>query len=142
MNQATAVGQKWFAAVEAGDIDRMAEMLADDVDFQIPGGQFGRREDAVEALRPFTTAFSDTSFTIDRWIEQEDVSVAEGIYRATHTDVLPTPMGDVPPSGNTVSLPFVSIFGEREGRVALQHAYWDNATFMMQIGAMPGPDAG
>ncbi|SRR6266545_3480747 len=139
MNQATAVGQKWFNLVQKGDGEAIRELIADDVDFMTPAGQLGNPQDVADFAMGYHTGFPDAKFRVERWIEEEDVSVAEAVYTGTHTGTLGTPMGDVAPTGRSVTIPFVSIFGEREGQIAFSHHYWDNAGFMTQLGLMPEP---
>jgi len=142
VNQATAVGERWFKAIEKGDADTLRQIVADDIDFLTPAGQLGAPQDVIDFVMGYNTAFPDSKFTIDRWIEQEDVSVGEGTYSGTHTGVLSTPMGVIPPTGKGIAVPFVTIFGERGSQVAFCHNYYDNVGFMTQLGLMPEPGQG
>ena len=44
----------------------------------------------------------------------------------------------IPASGRSFSLPFVDLFQARDGKIVAHRIYWDNATLMAQLGAMPG----
>ena len=48
-------------------------------------------------------------------------------------------MGEVPPTGRSIDLPFTTVFQARDGKLTAHRAYWDNVGFMAQLGLMPGP---
>jgi carboxymethylenebutenolidase len=51
-----------------------------------------------------------------------------------------TAAGEMPATGRTVSLPFVTAFQVRGDRITQHHAYWDQMTFLVQLGLVPeGP---
>jgi predicted ester cyclase len=85
-------------------------------------------------------ALPDAAFEIDRWVEEDDAAVAVGRYTGTHTGPLVGPMGEIPATGRAVDVPFATMFEARDGQISAHRAYWDNATFMMQLGLMPRPD--
>ena len=39
-----------------------------------------------------------------------DTAIIEGVFTARHTGPMPTPDGQIPPTGNTVSFPFSCFF--------------------------------
>jgi ketosteroid isomerase-like protein len=45
---------------------------------------------------------------------------------------------ELPPTGKTVEIPWVSILAVRDGNVASERDYFDQAAFMGQVGLMPG----
>ena len=49
---------------------------------------------------------------------------------------MPTPDGQIPPTGNTVSFPFSCFFRVRDSRCASYHIYYDNMALMAQLGAL------
>ena len=103
---------------------------------------FGRREgrEAIGAfLEEGDKPFSDITMETLQLVEEGDTVVAEWVWRATHTGPLPLPDGsEIPPTGKTVELPGVSVMTVREGKVAEQRDYFDNAAMMTQLGLMPG----
>ena len=47
-----------------------------------------------------------------------DTAVEEGTFTGTHTGVLHGPMGDVPPTGRSVRLPYIQVLRFRDGKHA------------------------
>ena len=45
----------------------------------------------------------------------------------------------VPPTNRRVEIPFVAIVKFREGKVAHEHIYWDQASVLKQIGLLTDP---
>ncbi|MGH9185900.1 MAG: ester cyclase [Acidimicrobiales bacterium] len=62
----------------------------------------------------------------------------ELIARFTHTRELPFILPGVEPTGRSVELPMVAVIGFRDGKIASEHLYWDQASVLCQIGLL-GP---
>jgi len=73
-----------------------------------------------------------------RSFEDGDTIIVEGVYSGTQSGDLAGPGGTIPASGRTFSLPYVDFIQARGGKIISHRMYWDNATFMAQLGAMPG----
>ncbi|MDP9343499.1 MAG: ester cyclase [Actinomycetota bacterium] len=136
------LGERWFDTVRGGDVDAIAAMLTDDVDFYTPAGSVRGPQEAAALLHGFAVAMPDAGFNIRQWIEEGNSAAAEGSYTGTHTGPLAGPMGEVPATGRSVDVPFTTVFEVRDGKISAHRAYWDNATFMMQLGLMPPPGGG
>jgi predicted ester cyclase len=55
----------------------------------------------------------------------------------THMGPFRVPAGEIPPSGNKVTLRFATVKEIKEGKLVSEHLYFDQLEFMQQIGAMP-----
>jgi predicted ester cyclase len=112
------------------------------VDFSTPAGDVANPAVAAEVASGLAQAFPDALFQVDRWVDSGDVAVAEGTYSGTHTGPLQTPDGAVEATGLSVRIPFAMLFRVEGDLIAVLHAYWDQATFMRQLGltssATPG----
>ena len=139
MGEVREIGERWFETVQGGDGDAIAAMLTDDIDFYTPAGPVSTPQEAAGYIKGFAVAMPDAGFRIDRWIEQGEQGVAIGRYTGTHTGPLAGPMGEIPATGRSVDVPFATEFAIRDGRLSRHRAYWDNGTFMMQLGLMPPP---
>jgi steroid delta-isomerase-like uncharacterized protein len=139
MGEVQELGERWFETVRGGDVDAIAAMLTDDVDFYTPMGAISSAREAAGYLKGFAVAMPNAAFEIDRWIEEADAAVAVGRYTGTHTGPLAGPMGETPATGRSVDVPFATVFEARGGKLSMHRAYWDNATFMLQLGLMPPP---
>jgi steroid delta-isomerase-like uncharacterized protein len=139
MGEAQELGQRWFETVKLGDPDAVQAIVADDIDFLAAGQPLTDREQIAGFVSGYKTAFSDMDFVIRSWVEQGDTAVAEGSFTGTHDGPMQSPMGEVPPTGRSVDLPFTTVFQARDGKLTAHRAYWDNGAFMMQLGLMPPP---
>jgi carboxymethylenebutenolidase len=78
----------------------------------------------------------DTSLTpISRTVGQEQL-VDEMIFAFTHSQEMPWMLPGVPPTHRRVEIPLVAIVGFRDGKLAHEHIYWDQASVLKQIGLL------
>ena len=79
----------------------------------------------------------DTTLTaVSRTIGQDQL-VDEMIFSFTHTQEMPWMLPGVPPTNRRVEIPLVAIVKFREGKLAHEHIYWDQASVLKQIGLLP-----
>jgi carboxymethylenebutenolidase len=64
----------------------------------------------------------------------EDQLVDEMVFKFTHTISMDWMLPGVPPTGKRVEVPLVAIVRFREGKLAHEHIYWDQASVLVQIG--------
>ena len=62
--------------------------------------------------------------------------VDELIFKFTHTETMDWMMPCIEPTGRRVEVPLVAIIGFKDGRVAHEHIYWDQASVLVQIGLL------
>ena len=65
-----------------------------------------------------------------------DQLVDEVIFRFTHTETIDWMLPGIAPTGRTVEVPLVAIVQFRDGKVAHEHIYWDQASVLVQIGRL------
>ena len=65
-----------------------------------------------------------------------DQIVDEMIIRFTHTSEIDWLLPGVAPTGRKVEVPLVAIVHFRDGKVAHEHIYWDQASVLVQIGKL------
>jgi len=70
----------------------------------------------------------------------EDQLVDEMIFSFTHTQEMPWMLPGVRPTYRHVEVPLVVIVHFREGKLAHEHIYWDQASVLKQIGLLTDPD--
>jgi hypothetical protein len=68
--------------------------------------------------------------------EGVDQIVDEMIVSFRHTQVVPWMLPGVPPTNKMVNIALVSIVAIRGGKLAHEHVYWDQASVLVQIGAL------
>jgi carboxymethylenebutenolidase len=66
----------------------------------------------------------------------EDQLVDEMIFKFTHTIRMDWMLPGVAPTGKPVEVPLVAIVRFREGKLAHEHIYWDQASVLIQIGLL------
>src|SRR3989454_7045004 len=64
----------------------------------------------------------------------EDQLVDEMVFKFTHTIPMDWMLPGVPPTGKRVEVPLVAIIRFRDGKLAHEHIYWDQASVLVQIG--------
>ncbi len=65
-----------------------------------------------------------------------DSVVDEMIFRFTHTSSIDWMLPGIAPTGRTVEVPLVAIVQFRDGKVAHEHIYWDQASVLVQVGLL------
>jgi carboxymethylenebutenolidase len=70
----------------------------------------------------------------------EDQLVDEMIFSFTHTQEMPWMLPGIPPTNRRVEIPLVAIVKFRDGKLAHEHIYWDQASVLKQIGLLTDPE--
>jgi len=86
--------------------------------------------DFIPAMPP-DTALTPVSRTIG-----ENQLVDEMIFSFTHTREVPWMLPGVPPTNRRVEVPLVAVVGFRDGKLAHERIYWDQASVLKQIGLL------
>jgi carboxymethylenebutenolidase len=92
---------------------------------------YGR--DFIPCMPPDTT-LTPVSRTIG-----EDQLVDEMIFSFTHTVEMPWMLPGIAPTHRRVEVPLVAIVGFRDGKLASERIYWDQASVLKQIGLLDDP---
>jgi carboxymethylenebutenolidase len=98
-----------------------------------------------EALRRFyqedfiSPMPADTSIQLVARTLGQDRLVDEIIFSFTHTAEMPWMLPGVPPTGRWVEVPLVVVVGFRDGKLAHERIYWDQASVLKQIGLLTDP---
>lgn len=90
-------------------------------------------EDFIPRMPPDTT-LTPVSRTVG-----EDQLVDEMIFSFTHTQEMPWMLPGVAPTNKRVEVPLVAIVHFRDGKLAHEHIYWDQASVLKQIGLLSDP---
>lgn len=128
---------------ELYDVDKTMEtMVADPYNTAIPvmtGGVGG------DGVREFYTKWfisqnpPDIGTTLVSRTIGINQLVDEVILKFTHTTQMDWILPGVPPTGKWVEVPLVVVVGFRDGKIAHEHVYWDQASVLVQVGLLdPG----
>ncbi len=78
----------------------------------------------------------DTEMTaISRTIGNDQL-VDEMVFKFTHTICMDWMLPGIAPTGKRVEVPLVAIVRFREGKLAHEHIYWDQASVLVQLGLL------
>jgi predicted ester cyclase len=120
--------QKW---------DRLKESHADDIIVSWPDGHDTHGiQQHIDDLKKLFVHAPDTAIKVHPIrIANGDWTAVTGVMTGTFTK--PMPMADgtmVRPTGKKFSLPMATIGHWKDGRMDHEWLYWDNATYMSQLG--------
>jgi carboxymethylenebutenolidase len=125
------------------DTEATLDTMVDDAYVNhVPVMTGGRGKDALRAFyskdfiprMPPDTALVPVSRTVG-----ENQLVDEMIFSFTHTQEMPWMLPGVPPTNRPVKIPLVVIVKFRDGKLAHEHIYWDQASVLKQIGLLADP---
>ena len=80
---------------------------------------------------PLDTTLTPVSRTVG-----ENQLVDEMIFSFTHTREIPWMLPGIAPTNRRVEVPLVAIVHFRDGKLAHEHIYWDQASVLKQIGLL------
>jgi len=117
------------------DLDAFAEVLADDVEFQAPGGMRGQGKSAcAHFFGGWWSAFPDAHVDVEHLHIIDEVAVEEGTFTGTHRGILHTPTGDIPPTGRPVRIAYIQVLRFRHGKHASFDLMFDRLEMLEQLG--------
>ena len=119
----------------------LATMVEDAYVNHVPVMTGGWGKEALRAFysRDFIPCMPpDTTLTPVSRTVGTDQLVDEMIFSFTHTQEMPWMLPGVPPTHKRVEIPLVAIVGFRDGKLAHERIYWDQASVLKQLGLLPG----
>jgi steroid delta-isomerase-like uncharacterized protein len=132
-----ALARRWADIFNQGNLDLVDEIYASGAVLHDPAMPEDTR--GVESVREFysmyRSAFPDTQITIEDQLAEGDRVTTRWTARGTHQGEL---LG-VPPSGNRVEVPGMTISRIEGGKVAEEWNNYHALGLMQQIGAIPEP---
>jgi ketosteroid isomerase-like protein len=145
MGQARETMDRLTAAVMSGDRESLSQCYAADAVAETPDGPRLQGAAAIaDYLLALRHAFPDASFESASKFEAGDTAIDEAYFVGTHTGVLSTLEGEVPPTGRNVRLRECDILEVSNGVAVSHRFYYDQLDFVSQLGLMPaqpGPGA-
>jgi steroid delta-isomerase-like uncharacterized protein len=130
---------RYVERYNAGDLDGVMELYADDSVQGMPDGVFEGRAAIRERLASELEAIPDVTHTVVSFIEQGDTFADEWTFVGTHTGPLTLPSGSVlPPTGERVDVKGMEVVRlGPDGKIVLNTLYYDNLAVAAQLGLVP-----
>jgi ketosteroid isomerase-like protein len=120
------------------DLQGYRDLASADMEMTVPGGSPGTGSDGLEQLyRVWNEAFPDNVAEILGILTDGDTAALEGVITGTHTGIMRSPTGDLPPTGRRVRLGYSLVIRAGGGRMTSYHLYFDRLDFLTQLGVMP-----
>ena len=124
----------------AGDLDAYMDLYAEDATQRMAEGTYKGRDQIRERLAHELGAFSDATYTLGGFVDQDDRFADEFVFAGTHTGPFRLPDGtEVPPTGKRVEIRGMEYVQVRDGKFVVDNLYYDNLTVLAQLGLIPQP---
>ena len=134
--------EQYVERYNAGDLDGVMDLYAEDAVQIMPEGTFVGRAAIRERLEREFVAIPDIDWTVLSFIEQGDAFADEWSFVATHTGPFVLPDGtELAPTGRKVELRGMELVEVREGKIVVDNLYYDNLAVLAQLGLIPQPEA-
>jgi steroid delta-isomerase-like uncharacterized protein len=133
---------RFVTAFNAHDEKALAELHAEDIKFNAPGGfKASNGKDATAYAMTWLKAFPDGKMKVRSEITSGPWVVQEIQMEGTHTAPLDSPAGPVPPTYKKVVGYGVQLLRVENGKIAEARIYFDQLDQMKQLGLVPTPAA-
>ena len=122
----------------AGDLDAVMDLYAEDAVQLMPDGLFEGRSVIRERLAQELNAFSDVAHRVESFVEQDDAFADEWTFVGTHSSPFTLPDGtEVPPTGKRVEIRGMEFVQMRDRKIVVDNLYYDTTAVLAQLGLVP-----
>jgi steroid delta-isomerase-like uncharacterized protein len=90
--------------------------------------------DIIAVWQGWAKAMPDSKATFDNQLVMDNTVLLELTWRGTHTGPLPTPRGDIAPTGKTFAIRACQVLEVSGERVKSVRHYFDMASLLQQLG--------
>ena len=129
---------RYVERYNAGDLDAVMDLYAEDAVQPMPDGTFEGRSTIRERLAQELNGFSDVAHRVESFVEQGDAFADEWTFVGTHSGPFQLPDGSqLPPTGKRVELRGMEFVQVRDGKIVVDNLYYDNMSVAVQLGLVP-----
>jgi steroid delta-isomerase-like uncharacterized protein len=130
--------ERYVELYNAGDLDGVIDLYAEDAVQLMPEGTFEGRDAIRERLARDLVACPDIDWSVLSFVEQGDAFADEWSFVATHTGPFRLPDGsELAPTGKRVELRGMELVQVRDGKIVVDNLYYDNMAVLAQLGLVP-----
>jgi hypothetical protein len=117
--------------------ERAAEFFGEDIVFtdEPRGSTLKGKGETTGWLAEWKRTFSDARITEGRYLDAGEWTIARFRGRGVNDG----PLGELPPSGRQLDLPFCELCRWQDGKIVEGAIYYDTGTMMVQLGHMSPP---
>lgn len=138
MDKYRSLLDRYVERYNAGDLDAVMDLYAEDAVQQMPDGIFKGRSAIRDRLAKELDAFSDLAHRVVSYVEQDDAFADEWVFVGTHTGPVVLPDGtEVLPTGKRIEMPGMEVVKMRDGKIIANNLYYDNLAVLIQLGLVP-----
>lgn len=124
----------------AGDLDGVMALYADDAVQGMPDGTFKGREAIRDRLAMELAACPDVVHSVRSFVSDGDFFADEWTFAGTQTGPFVMPDGtEVPPTGKRLEVKGMEVVALRDGKIVLNTLYYDMLSVVAQMGLLPQP---
>ncbi len=131
------LSQRHDEAFNTQDVEGRKAIESPDIEVVMPGMTMHGPDQVIEVVKVFWQALPNGKIKPDNQFAAGETVVAEGTLSGTHDGPFRTPNGEIPASGNQVTLRYATVKRFKDGKLISEHLYFDQLEFMQQIGAAP-----
>ena len=129
---------RYVERYNAGDLDGVMELYAEDATQRMPDGTFEGRNRVRDRLAQELSAFSGLAHRVVSYVEGDDAFADEWVFVGTHSGPVVLPDGtEVPATGKRVEVPGMEVVVMRDGKIVANNLYYDNLAVAAQLGLLP-----
>jgi steroid delta-isomerase-like uncharacterized protein len=140
MDRYRALLERYVELYNAGDLDGVMDLYAEDAVQLMPDGTFEGRNAIKDRLAEELAAFTDIAHRYVSYVEQGDAFADEWVFAGTHTGPLQLPDGtELAATGKRVEMPGMEYVKIRDGKIVADNLYYDNLAVAAQFGLLPQP---
>ena len=135
MDRYRALLERYVELYNAGDLDGVMDLYAEDAVQLMPDGTFEGRAAIKDRLAKELAAFADIAHRYVSYVEQGDAFADKWVFAGTHTGPLLLPDGtELAGTGKRVEMP-----GMEFVQIVVDNLYYDNLAVAAQFGLLPQP---
>jgi predicted ester cyclase len=130
--------ERYVERYNAGDLDGVMDLYAEDSVQLMPDGTFEGRRAIRDRLAKELAAFSDIAHRYVSYVEQGDAFADEWVFVGTHSGPLVLPDGaELPATGKRVEVKGMELVRVRDGKIVVDKLHYDNLAVAVQLGLLP-----